>query len=178
MGGKSLRKTKAELLGLVGRIVKMFNEENLTLEQIEETLRGEGYDISRESIRKTVRTNRQISKQLENARKETEALINTIRSNPATDVNEATADFLIAKAFEFVKQIESVDFKDLPEMADFIKKITKVKTDIVKQRMDYQKVYNRAKEDILAELQKALENRPDLYEQIFTIVSALEAPCE
>lgn len=174
----NLSRTKAELLGLVERVVDMYEKDHMTIEKIEAALRSEGYDISRESIRKTVKKNKTIARELEKARTETEALINTIRSNPATDVNEATADFLIAKSFEFVKQIESVDFKDLPELADFIKKITKVKTDIVKQRMDYQKVYNRAKDEIMGELQKALENRPDLYEQIFTIVSQLEAPCE
>lgn len=174
----NMSRTKAELLGLVERVVDMYEKDHMTIEKIEAALRSEGYDISRESIRKTVKKNKTIARELEKARTETEALINTIRSNPATDVNEATADFLIAKSFEFVKQIESVDFKDLPELADFIKKITKVKTDIVKQRMEYQKVYNRAKDEIMGELQKALENRPDLYEQIFTIVSQLEAPCE
>lgn len=174
----NMSRTKAELLGLVERVVSMYEERHMTIVDIEAELRAEGIDISRESIRKTVKKNRTIAKELERARAETEALINTIRSNPATDVNEATADFLIAKSFEFVKQIESVDFKDLPELADFIKKITKVKTDIVRQRMEYQKVYNRAKEEILGELQKALENRPELYQQIFEIVSTMEAPCE
>lgn len=174
----NMSRTKAELLGLVERVVDMYEKDHMTIEKIEAALRSEGYDISRESIRKTVKKNKTIARELAKARTETEALINTIRSNPATDVNEATADFLIAKSFEFVKQIEAVDFKDLPELADFIKKITKVKTDIVKQRMEYQKVYNRAKDEIMGELQKALENRPDLYEQIFTIVSQLEAPCE
>lgn len=173
-----MSRTKVELLGLLERVVKMYNEDHMTIEDIEEALRGEGYDISRESIRKTVKKNRTIARELEKARTETEALINTIRSNPATDVNEATADFLIAKVFDFTKQIDAVDFKDLPELADFVRKITKVKTDIVKQRMDYRKLYERAKDDILLELQKALEARPELYEQIFTVVSAMEAPCE
>lgn len=174
----NMSRTKVELLGLVQRVVAMYEDEKLSIAEIEERLRGEGYDISRESIRKTVKKNRTIARELEKARAETAALIDTIRSNPSTDVNEATADFLIAKSFEFVKQIEEVDFKDLPELADFLKKMTKVKTDIVKQRMDYQKIYGRAKDDILAELQKALEGRPELYEQIFEVVSHLEAPCE
>lgn len=174
----NLSRTKAELLGLVERVVAMYEQDHMTIMEIEAALRGEGYDISRESIRKTVKKNRTIARELEKARTETAALIDTIRSNPSTDVNEATADFLIAKSFEFVKQIEEVDFKDLPELADFLKKMTKVKTDIVKQRMDYQKVYNRAKDEILAELQKALENRPELYHQIFEVVSTMEAPCE
>ena len=176
--GKRLSRTKVELLGLLERVVKMYNEEGKTCEAIESELRSEGYDISRESFRKTVKKNRTIASELKKARAETEALIDAIRANPATDVNEATADFLIAKTFEFTKQIEEVNFKDLPELADFVKKISKVKTDIVKQRMEYRKVYERAKEDILLQLQKALEARPELYEQIFNVVSVMEAPCE
>lgn len=176
--GKNMSRTKVELLGLLERVVKMYNEEGMSCEAIESELRNEGYDISRESIRKTVKKNRTIVSELKKARAETEALIDVIRANPATDVNEATADFLMAKTFEFTKQIEEVSFKDLPELADFVKKMSKVKTDIVKQRMEYRKVYERAKEDILLQLQKALEARPELYEQIFNVVSVMEAPCE
>ena len=176
--GKNMSRTKVELLGLLERVVKMYNEEGMSCEAIESELRNEGYDISRESIRKTVKKNRTIVSELKKARAETEALIDVIRANPATDVNEATADFLMAKTFEFTKQIEEVSFKDLPELADFVKKMSKVKTDIVKQRMEYRKVYERAKEDILLQLQKALEAHPELYEQIFNVVSVMEAPCE
>lgn len=175
MGG--LRRSKAEFLGLVERVVQMY-EDGHTLEQIEEALRSEGYDISRESIRLTLKKNKAIAKDLEKSRRETELLIDTIRSKPGADVNEAAVDFLMAKAFDFVKRIEEASFEDLPEVAKFLKDLTKTKTDLVKLRMDYQKVYNRAKDDILKELQEALENRPDLYEQIFTVVSNLEAPCE
>lgn len=178
MAKRNLRRSKAEMLGLVERIVKMFNDEKKTLAEIERILREEGYEISREAIRLTVKDNKKIAAELEQARAETEQLIDSIRSNPATDVNEAAVDFLIAKAFAFVKQIESVDFSNLPELADFIRKISKVKTDIVKQRMEYQKVYNRAKEDILHELQKALEGNPELYGMIFDLVEKMEAPCE
>lgn len=175
----NLRRSKAELLGLVGRIVKMFNEDGRTLEEIEEILRTEGYDISRESIRLTVKKNKTIAKELEKARKETEVLINTIRERPATDVNEATADFLIAKSFEFVKKIEAVDFQDLPELAKFIKDITKVKTDLVKQRMDYQTIYLRARDDFMGQLKAILyKDRPELYDELFQIAAGMEVPCE
>lgn len=174
----NLRRSKAELYDIVDRIIKMFEEDHLTTQEIEYRLRNEGYNISREAIRRTVKKNRTIAKELAKARSETEVLIDTIRSNPATDVNEATTDFLIAKSFEFVKTIESVDFDDLPELAKFIKDITKIKTDIVKQRMNYQQVYNRAKADILNELQKALEKNPDVFNSIFELISHMEAPCE
>lgn len=178
MAKTSLRRSKAEMMDLVTRIVSMYDKDHMTLQQIEETLRGEGYHISREAIRLSIKKNKTIARDLEKTRIETQQLIDTIRSNPSADINEATADFLIAKAFEFTKQIEYLDFENLPQLADFIKKMTKVKTDIVKQRMDYQTVYNRAKEDIMAELKKALEGAPEIYEKLFNLISAMEAPCE
>ena len=176
--GENLRRTKAELYGIVEKVVKMY-EGGMTLEDIEESLREEGYQISRESIRRTLKKNKTIAKELQKAREETAQLIDVIRSKPATDVNEASADFLIAKAFEYVKTIEAMDFEDLPELAKFVKDITKVKTDLVKQRMDYQSLYARARDDFMAQLKTVLyRDNPTLYEKLFELASHMEVPCE
>lgn len=172
-----MKRSKAELLNIVERIVNSYTEGGLTIQQIEESLKADGYDISREAIRRTVKKNKTIAKELEKARNETGALIDLIREKPSTDVNEAIVDFLIAKVFEFTKSIEGVEFSDLPELAQFIQKISRVKIDIVKTRMDYQKVYERAKEDILKELQEALGGNP-IWEELRSIVLSLEAPVE
>lgn len=173
-----MKRSKAELLGLVERIVKMYNDDHKTCEEIETALRDEGFDISRESIRRTVKKNRQIARELEKARAETEALIDTIRERPSTDISEATADFLIAKVFEYTKSIEAIDFADVPELSRFIRDISKVKMDIVKQRMDYQKVYIRAKDDILKQIQEALGEDEELFGKLKNLIISLEAPAE
>lgn len=169
-------RTKAELLDLVTRIVSMYEEDKMTLVNIETALRKEGYDISRESIRRTVKSNKAIARELMKTREETSMLINAIRDNPATDTNEATLDYLIGKVFQYTKTIESVEFADLPELAKFVKDMTRAKTQIVRMRMDYQALFAKVKEGVLNDLQKALEGNPELYNQLFTIVNALEAP--
>ncbi len=169
-------RTKAELLDLVTRIVSMYEEDKMTLQEIETQLRSEGYDISRESIRRTVKSNKAIARELMKTREETAMLINAIRDNPATDTNEATLDYLIGKVFQYTKTIESVEFADLPELAKFVKDMTRAKTQIVRMRMDYQALFNKVKEGILKDLQTALEGNPELYNQLFTIVNNLEAP--
>lgn len=170
------RRQKAELLGLVERIVTLYNQNGKSLKEIEEELRAEGIDISRESIRLTVKSNKQIAKELQKTREETTALINVIRDNPATDANEATIDYLISKAFDYTKRIESLDFKDLPELSRFIKDMTGTKAKIVKLRMDYRAMYNQMKEDLIAQLRGALEGDPELFSRLFTLVSNMEAP--
>lgn len=169
-------RSKAELLDIVERVCTMHEEKMMTFVEIEEKLRSEGIDISRESIRRTVKSNKRIAKELMKTREETTALINTIRDNPATDTNEATLDYLIGKAFQYTKTIESVEFSDLPELAKFIKDMTRAKTQIVRMRMDYQAMFQKVKEGVLKDLQRALEGNPDLYNQLFTIVNNLEAP--
>lgn len=171
-------KSKAELLGLVERIVKMYSEEHVTCKNIEEVLRSEGYDISRESIRRTVKSNKNIADELMKTREETVALIDAIRDNPATDTNEATLDFLISKAFEYTKSIEDLNFRDLPELASFISKMTKAKTQIVKQRLEYRQVFERAKTELIIQLRRALEGDMELYGRMKSLVEAMEAPDE
>ena len=169
-------RSKAELLDIVERVCAMYSEQMMTFADIEARLRSEGIDISRESIRRTVKTNKTIAKELMKTRAETTALINTIRDNPATDTNEATLDYLIGKAFQYTKTIESVEFADLPELAKFVKDMTRAKTQIVRMRMDYQAMFAKVKEGVLKDLQRALEGNPELYNQLFTIVNNLEAP--
>lgn len=169
-------RSKAELLDIVERVCTMHEEKMMTFVDIEEKLRSEGIDISRESIRRTVKSNKKIARELMKTREETTELINAIRDNPATDTNEATLDYLIGKAFQYTKTIESVEFADLPELAKFVKDMTRAKTQIVRMRMDYQAMFQKVKEGVLKDLQRALEGNPDLYNQLFTIVNNLEAP--
>lgn len=170
------KRQKAELLGLVQRIIQAYNDDKLTYEAIEKMLRDDGYDISREAIRRTVKSNKQIANELEKTRVETIALIDKIRDNPNTDANEAAVDWLIAKMFEYAKTIDNVSFKTLPEMATFMNSITRMKSQLVHLRMDYNKVFEKVKQMVIADLQKALEGQPELYQQLFTIVSNLETP--
>ena len=170
------QRSKAELLDIVTRVCTMHDDGKMAIADIEKQLRAEGIDISRESIRRTIKSNKTIARELMKTREETTALINTIRDNPATDTNEATLDYLIGKAFAYTKTIESVDFKDLPELARFVKDMTRAKTQIVRMRMDYQAMFEKVKQGVLVDLQKALEGNPQLYNQLFAIVNNLEAP--
>lgn len=168
-------KQKAELLGLVERIVKAYNEEHKTLKDIEAELREDGIDISREAIRRTVKSNKSIAAELEKTRVETVELINSIRDNPATDTNEATLDFLISKAFEYVKTIESVNFESLPQLGKFLEQMTKSKTNIVNQRLQYKNVFERAKKELVEQVKIALSAQPELCQAMQNLIMSMEA---
>jgi uncharacterized protein (UPF0333 family) len=170
------KRSKAELLDLVERIVRMHEEDKLSTTDIEKTLRDEGVDISRESIRRTIKSNKSIARELMKTREETVALIDAIRDNPSTDTNEATLDYLIGKAFEYTKSIESVNFKDLPELGKFIKDMTRAKTQIVKLRLDANAMWDRAKDALLERLKGTIAGDSDLYQRLYNIVANLEAP--
>lgn len=170
------KRSKADLLGLVDRIVKMYSEEKLTNKAIEKILREEGFDISRESIRLTVKTNKQIAKEIAKARLETDQIIAAIKDNPGTDIAEASLDFLMSKTFESIKKIDTIEIVSTKELSSLVKDLTNAKTKIAKLRISHQEIVKKVKDEIIAELQKALEGRPDLYEQLFTIVSNVEVP--
>ena len=170
------QRQKAELLDLVARIIRMHSEEKMTFKEIEARLRAEGYDTSRESIRRTVKSNKSIADELMKTREETVALVDAIRNNPGTDTNEATLDFLVSKAFEFTKGIEDLRFKDPMELAAFISKMTRSKAQITKLRLDYNQVFERAKSDLISELRMVLAKEPDLMERMCALVSQMVAP--
>lgn len=169
------KKSKAELFGLIERIVQMSNVDHLSCEDIEQKLRAEGYDISREAIRRTVKSNKSIADELMKTREETMALVDAIRDNPGTDINEATLDFLISKAFEFTKSIEAMNFKDLPELATFVSRMTRAKTQLAKLRLDHDTMFEKIRSAFMQQLREELKNMPDLCERIQEVAMRIKA---
>ena len=168
------KRQKAEMLCIVQEIIRLYNADKLTFEEIEKKLRGDGYDISRESIRRTVKSNKQIALDLNKAREEAVELVNVFRDNPATDTQEVIVDFLTAKAFEYTKSIESIAFESPADLGKFINSLTRSKSEIAKLRLSFQSGADKAKAVIYDELATVLNDRPELLAQLQEAIARIE----
>ena len=97
------RRSKADLLGLVERIIEMYENDKMIIQDIEAALRDDGYDISREAIRRSLKTSKNVAAQYKKAATEAKVLIDTVRDNPNTDVVEITTNLLAKQLFDFVQ---------------------------------------------------------------------------
>lgn len=169
------RRAKSELLDLTERIIRLYTEQHFTISEIEELLRQEGYDISRESIRRSVKTSKKVAQEFKKSIEEAKVLIDAVRANPNTDVIEATANLLGQRVFEFMRSVEAIDFDDPVGLSIAINKLASAQTQIAKLRLDFQKGFDAAKKAVLRSLEEELKAHPDLLERIAAVVAGVEA---
>lgn len=161
-------------MGIIERIVQMYEEDKMTIKDIETTLQEEGFDISREAIRRSLKTSKSVATQYKKAATEAKVLIDTVRDNPNTDVVEITTNLMTKQIFDFVQSIDEVTFENPNELILAINRLSSAQTRIARQRLTYQNGYNKAKADILSRLQNELKQYPEILGKLTLIVSALE----
>ncbi|RKY65259.1 MAG: hypothetical protein DRQ02_10460, partial [Candidatus Latescibacterota bacterium] len=103
------RRSKVDIYGLVEQVLALY-EEGKTIAEIEQILRSKGYDISRESIRRRIKSAKEVANIYKRSLEEAKVLLETVRDNPNTDVVEVTNSLLAHKLFEFAKSVEELDF--------------------------------------------------------------------
>ena len=59
------RRSKAKMYDLVNRIIYLYEKEKMKIKDIESLLKSEGYDISKSSIHRTIKTNQELAQQCE-----------------------------------------------------------------------------------------------------------------
>ncbi len=170
------RKSKMELYGLIERAIEMSAKEHLTIEQITDIFRDEGYNLSRGSVQRSLKTSKEAAEEYRKAFEESRAVIETVRDNPNTDVIETITGMLTSKFLAYVKSIDEIDFDDPNKIMDAVAKLSNSQVKIAKLRLEYQKGYDAARKDFIRALNKELEERhPDLLTQLTAIIAAMEA---
>nr|WP_319520977.1 phage protein Gp27 family protein [uncultured Sphaerochaeta sp.] len=170
------RRSKADLAGVIERIVQMYEVEKHSIKDIEKILQKEGLSISRESIRRTLKSSKSVASQYKKAAEEAKVLIDAVRDNPNTDVVELTTSLLTKQVFDFVQSIDDLDFDNPNELILAINRLSSAQVRISKQRLNFQNGYNEAKADILRQIKDELSLQPELLENLARLVSSMEAP--
>lgn len=168
------RRSKSELYGLIERIFKLYTQENKTMQQIEETLRDEGYDISREAIRRSVKESKEMAIELKKSLEEARVIIDAVRENPNTDMVEATVAHLGGLLFRETSSFESIHFDEPMQAVQAAGKLADAQTKIARLRLSYQKGVQAAKSAVLSALRKELDNHPDILDRLQNLVQDLK----
>jgi hypothetical protein len=111
-----MRRSKAKLYDLVERIIYLYENEKMTIRDIEALLRSEGYDISKSSIHRTIKSYTELAEEYKRTAEETKALIEALRDQPASYQMEAILTMLVSKVFNFVRSIEELEFENPHEL--------------------------------------------------------------
>lgn len=169
-------RSKTDLYKLLDRVVKLYNGyggEKKSLEEIEKILRDEGYDITRESIRRKPKSSQEIMEVYQRSLEEAKVFLDAVRDNPNTDVVEITNSLLAHRLFEFAKNIEELNFSDPIEFVRAVQRLSDAQVKIAKLRLDYQKGFDAAKNAVMEEVSRELEKYPELKAKLIEVISKI-----
>lgn len=165
------RRSKVDLYGLVDRVVDLYHNQKKTQKEIEKILREEGYDISRESIRVSLKNSTEVAENYLRAVEESKALVQAIKDNPNTDMVEAVSALMTRQIFEFMKSVDGLQFEDSEALARAINNMASAQVRISKYKLDYEKGYEKAKADVLRLVRERLKERPDVVQIIKALIN-------
>lgn len=171
------RRSKVDLYGLLDRIIRLYEEEKKSIAEIESILRAEGYDISRESIRRKLKSSKEIAEVYRKSIEEAQVLIDAVRNNPNTDVIEVTSSLLAHKLFEFTKTIEELDFTSADEFIRAVQRLADAQVKVARLRLDYQKGFEAAKQQIMQAISHELAKEPEILNKLNEIINSIQV-CE
>ena len=158
-------KGKAEANGLVELIVEKWDGGKNTIvyvtEEVNRTLQEKGMHVtfSRESIRRVIKSQKE---EIEDAKKAIEAaraMAEVLKDNPGTEIAEATIMHLSGLIAKDIRSVES--------LAESQMKLSQYRTKAVN-------ALEKAKEHLKAELQKEIQNDPELMEKLCLIIDKAE----
>lgn len=110
------RRSKIRLHDLLERVVYLYNNEKKTIKEIESILRSEGYDISKSSIHRALKSYEELAEEYKRTAEETKILIDELRKTPASYTMEAILTMLANKVFQFVRTVENLEFEEPEEL--------------------------------------------------------------
>lgn len=167
------RRSKADIFDLTERILRLHSEEKLTIEQIAERLQNDGYAISREAVRRSLKSSKEIAADIRKCNEEARVIMDTVRDNPDTDLIEAVMARLSSMLYTEMSAVDSLEFDNPKDLVDAMAKISNAKVKASKLRLDYTRGADAAKKAVIESLKKELKEHPDLLERLTLIVSGL-----
>ncbi len=170
------KRSKVDLYGLTERVVYLYESEKRTLKEIEATLRDEGFDISRESIRLKIKSSREVAETYRQSLDEAKVLLETVKDNPNTDVIEVTNSLLAHHLFRFVKSVEELNFEDSTDFARSVNQLANAQVRVAKLRMNFERGVEYAKAEIQRSVARELDKYPEFKQRLFKIIDGVSIP--
>lgn len=147
------KRNKIELQGLVERIVHMFYEDKMTHIQIAETLKSEGFDVSKSGVGRTLVSHASQMKAYRDAAAEAIEIVKEVKKTPGLDINEATVQIASTKLLKEVESFKNFNTLEPEEVLKAVSRLATSQTQIAKVKLEYERGYKKG----LFEAAKAVE---------------------
>lgn len=137
------KRNKIELQGLVERIVDMFYNKHMTHIQIAETLKSEGFDVSKSGVGRTLVSHASQMKAYRDAAKEAIEIVKEVRKTPGLDINEATVQIASTKLLKEIESFENFNTLEPEEVLKAVSRLATSQTQIAKVKLEFERGYKK-----------------------------------
>jgi hypothetical protein len=168
------RRAKADLLDLVDRILELYTRDKLTIREIAAQLQSEGLDISREAVRRSLKSSKELAADLTNTIAEARVMMDVVRNNPNTDIAEAVVTRLGGLLLRETQSLDALEFDDPGQAVLAAGRLAQAQARLGAVRMKYQDGFEAAKRAVLDALKIELASDPELAQRLAMVVGGLE----
>lgn len=137
------KRNKIEMQGLVERICKMYFNDKMSHKQITETLRAEGYDISKSGVGRTLVDQAAQMKAYKDSAKKAVAIVNELGKTPGLNIAEASVQMVQAKLLEEVNKFENFSTLSPEELLRAVVRNTDAQAKIARVKLEYERGYKK-----------------------------------
>lgn len=167
------RRSKAEMLDLVERIVRMHDEEKLTFDQIADKLQDESYDISRESARRSYNNAAAKAEKYKLAAESAREIVNAAKGTN-TDLAEAANSVVANMFYDRIMRMDGLDFENDKDLFKAMAPVMTNQVRLAQARLNWQNGVEKTKAAIYDELAKQLGENPGLLSQLQQAIAGLK----
>ncbi len=166
------RRSKADLLDLTDRILELYTRDKLTMREIADQLQVEGYEISREAVRRSIKDSKELAADMRKSIEEARVMIDAVRDNPNTDLTEAVVTRFAGLLLRDSQEMDELNM-DPGDAILAAGRLANAQAKLGSVRLKFQNGYEAAKKDVIAKLKRDLAADPDLAARLVALVSSL-----
>lgn len=173
-------KGKAEANGLVELIVEKWDGGKNTIVYVTEEVnraleeRGMKVTFSRESIRRVIKSHEEEIQDTKKAIEAAKAMAEVLQDHPGTEIAESMVMHLSTLIAKDIRTVDSLEFENPVEMCQSATRLAETQIKLSQYRTQAVKALDKAKKQLKAELQKEIQNDPELLQRLCDIVDKAE----
>ncbi|MFV0262034.1 MAG: phage protein Gp27 family protein [Kluyvera sp.] len=169
------RRSKIDMFGLVERVLGLYQRDKMTMREITDTLKGEGFDVSFGAVQRTIKSNEDIALQMRRATEDTKLLLTEARNNPGTDLVEVGQQILATKLLDVIKSVDDLQFDKAGDLVEALASLSRAQVNVGRLRLEFSSGVDAAKSAIEQKLTELLaDDYPDLLRQLLDALAGIE----
>ncbi|WP_172379782.1 phage protein Gp27 family protein [Vibrio sp. Vb339] len=169
-------RSKVELHGLLERVIEMYTVDKMKLDDIAEALKEDGFDISRSSVHRVLRSNQELIEEQRLVQEQAEVFLKEFKDSPNTDISELNLQIMQRYMFKVLRELEfgPESFKDPNKLANLLARLSDAQVNLDRLKVEFRKGVDAAKVEFESQLTDMLkETRPELLLELVGIIQTI-----